>query len=69
MIANDYIIDVQHEALGEVKVRGLPVALSKTPGVVNPVAPEFGQHTEEVLIDIAGYTWEEIADLKDKEVI
>ncbi len=69
VIANDYIIDVQHEALGEVKVRGLPVALSKTPGAVNPVAPEFGQHTEEVLIDVAGYTWEEIAELRDKEVI
>ncbi len=69
VIANQYLVDVEHDTLGEIKVRGLPVALSKTPGTVRPVAPEFGQHTEEVLIDVAGYTWEDIAELREKEVI
>jgi len=32
-------------------------------------APEFGEHTEQVLQEIGGYTWEEIAQLKEKEVI
>jgi crotonobetainyl-CoA:carnitine CoA-transferase CaiB-like acyl-CoA transferase len=32
-------------------------------------APEFGQHTEEVLIEMGGYTWEEIAEFREKEVI
>ena len=31
-------------------------------------APELGQHTEEVLIDL-GYTWEDIDRLKTAEVI
>ena len=69
VIANGYIIDCNHEALGPVKVVGIPVILSKTPGVVNPAAPEFGQHTEEVLIEIGGYNWEEVAQLKEEEVI
>jgi crotonobetainyl-CoA:carnitine CoA-transferase CaiB-like acyl-CoA transferase len=31
-------------------------------------APELGQHTEEVLLEL-GYTWENIIELKDAEVI
>jgi len=69
VIANDYIIDYDHETLGKVKVRGIPVELSETPGKVIAEAPEFGQHTEEVLIEMGGYTWEDIAALREKEVI
>lgn len=69
VIANNYITDYEHEVLGPVRVRGLPVELSKTPGEVRAEAPEFGQHTEEVLMEIGGYTWEEIAELREKEVI
>jgi crotonobetainyl-CoA:carnitine CoA-transferase CaiB-like acyl-CoA transferase len=69
VIANDYIIDCQHESLGKVKVLGIPIELSETPGKVNPEAPEFGQHTEEVLMELGGYTWEEIGELRSKEAI
>jgi CoA:oxalate CoA-transferase len=69
VIANDYIIDCNHEVLGPVKVVGIPIQLSKTPGAVKCEAPEFGQHTEEVLIEIGGYSWDEIAQLKDEEII
>jgi CoA:oxalate CoA-transferase len=69
VIANDYIIDYRHEVLGPVKVVGLPVCLSETPGKVNAEAPEFGQHTEEVLMEMGGYTWDEITELKQKEAI
>lgn len=67
--ANDYIIECNHEVLGPVKVVGIPIQLSKTPGVVKCEAPEFGQHTEEVLIEIGGYSWEEVGQLRDEEVI
>jgi CoA:oxalate CoA-transferase len=69
VVANKYIIDYQHEVLGPVKVVGLPVALSETPGKINAEAPEYGQHTEEVLMELGGYTWEEIAELRRKEAI
>jgi len=69
ILANNYIIDRHHDVLGPVKVVGLPIQLSKTPGEVNCTAPELGQHTEEVLIDVGGYTWEEIAQLREEEVI
>ena len=39
-----------------------PVQLSKTPARIRGLAPELGQHTEEVLLE-AGYSWEEIEAL------
>jgi CoA:oxalate CoA-transferase len=48
---------------------GMPVHFSKTPGDPRAAAPEFGEHTEQVLIDMLGYSWEDIGKLKEEEVI
>jgi len=69
MAANDYIVDFEHPAHGQVKLVGIPINLSKTPGDIRMPAPEFGQHTEEVLMEIGGYSWEDIARLREEEVI
>ena len=70
VIANDYIVDFDHEILGKMKYVGLPIKLSETPAIsVRSRAPMLGEHTEEVLIDLLGYSWEDIARLKDMEVI
>jgi len=69
VLANEYIIDFEHPAWGNVKWPGLPVQFSKTPGDPRKWAPEFGEHSEQVLIDILGYTWDDITKLKDAEVI
>ncbi|MDP6100128.1 MAG: CoA transferase [Dehalococcoidia bacterium] len=66
---NDYIIDYDHPVLGKVKELGFPVRLTETPARVSSCAPAHGQHTEEVLLDIAGYSWNEIGELKDEGVI
>ncbi|MFC1533702.1 CaiB/BaiF CoA transferase family protein [Thermodesulfobacteriota bacterium] len=68
VIANDYIIDYDHPVLGDVKVVNFPVQFSKTPAKIKSPAPECGQHTEEVLLEF-GYSWEQITELKDQEVI
>jgi crotonobetainyl-CoA:carnitine CoA-transferase CaiB-like acyl-CoA transferase len=67
--ANEYLIEFNHRVLGPIKVMGIPVQFSKTPGAISREAPEFGEHTEEVLIEVGGYSWEDIAALKDKEAI
>ena len=69
VLANDYIIDYDHPAFGKIKMVGFPVEFEKTPARVERPAPEFGQHTEEVLTQILGYSREEISRLKDEEVI
>ena len=67
--ANEYLIEFDHSVLGQMKFMGLPIQFSRTPGAARPEAPEFGQHTEEVLIEVGGYSWEEIIVLKEKEAI
>jgi crotonobetainyl-CoA:carnitine CoA-transferase CaiB-like acyl-CoA transferase len=63
------MIETEHEVLGKVKVRGSPLELSKTPAKIKVEAPELGQHTEEILTETLGYTWEEVAKLREQEVI
>jgi crotonobetainyl-CoA:carnitine CoA-transferase CaiB-like acyl-CoA transferase len=53
----------------EVMVRGLPVTLSRTPGRVHSLGPELGQHTEEILVETLGYSWERVAELKAEGAI
>jgi crotonobetainyl-CoA:carnitine CoA-transferase CaiB-like acyl-CoA transferase len=50
-------------------VRGIPVTLSKTPGAVRSLGPELGQHTEEVLVEALGYSWDQVVELKEKGAI
>jgi CoA:oxalate CoA-transferase len=47
----------------------MPVRLSETPGRVRDPAPELGQHTEEILLELLDYDWNRISDLKKREVL
>jgi crotonobetainyl-CoA:carnitine CoA-transferase CaiB-like acyl-CoA transferase len=45
-----------------------PVKFSQTPATIRSLAPEMGQHTEEILLEL-GYTWDDMAGLKKEGVI
>ena len=67
---NDYFVDAYcEEVQRDVKVRGLPIGLSKTPGSVRTLGPELGQHTEEILTETLGYTWDQVVELKEQGAI
>ena len=67
-LANQYIIQVDHPVWGKIKMLGFPWAFHETPASVRREAPELGQHTEEVLLEL-DYTWDDISKLKDEKVI
>jgi len=69
VLANKYIIEYNHPTFGPMNVLGSPVQFSKTPAKIRAEAPQFGQHTEEILREVGGYTWQEITKFKDEEVI
>lgn len=69
VLANNYIVDFDHPTIGKVKMVNVPVTFSKTPGGIRTAAPECGQHTEEVLTEICGYSWEEVAGLREAGAI
>ena len=56
----------EHSNLG--RTAGIPIRLSGTPADPVQPAPEFGRHTEEVLLAL-GYTWEQIERLNEDGVI
>jgi len=66
---NDFLTYFNHPELGEIREIGIPVKLSKTPGTIREPAPQLGQHTEAILIDLLGYTWEEVEMFRDEGVI
>jgi len=67
-LANNYVTWFDHPVLGRTKMVGFPWDLSQTPASVRREAPEFGQHTEEILLEL-GYTWDDTTKLKDEKVI
>jgi len=62
------IFDLEHPTRGRFSVIGCPVRLSDSP-VAARRAPLKGEHTEDVLRSLAGYTSEEIRQLREKQVI
>jgi crotonobetainyl-CoA:carnitine CoA-transferase CaiB-like acyl-CoA transferase len=63
--ANGYLTTVKDRDGADVSVVVPPVRFSQTPARVGAVLPELGEHTEEVLLEI-GYTWDDIARLRDQ---
>jgi len=65
---NNYFVPLDHPTYGRIEVVASPINLSETPATIRTPGPEFGQHTEEVLLEL-GYTWENIALLKEQGII
>ncbi len=67
-LANGYITEMSHPELGTIRVVGNPVRLSETPLDATRAPPELGQHSEEILLE-AGFSWEEIARLRESDAL
>ena len=67
--ARENIVEVGHPRLGKVKIPGVVPKFSETPGSISQIAPDLGEHTDEILKDIIGLDDERIAKLKEKKVI
>ena len=63
--ANGYLQEIETPNLGRMRVPGPPVQMTATPPRIQGAGPELGQHTEQVLL-AAGYTWDEIATLRER---
>jgi formyl-CoA transferase len=61
------VFDLDHPTRGRFSMIGSPVRLSDSP-VEARRAPLYGEHTEEVLAELAGYTADEIARMREKGV-
>ena len=67
--ANGYVVEYDHPALGNLTLLGMPIKLSATPGEPRGHAPELGEHTELLLTEMLGYSWDDVARLREANVI
>jgi len=66
--AREMIAGVEHPAIGSLRLLGVPVKLSETPGSVRTAPPTLGQHTDAVLREL-GKSADEIQQLRTARVI
>lgn len=69
VIARDMVQTVNHKVAGDVKMPGVAIKLSETPGMIETAAPLLGEHNEEILKAYLNMSDEDINSLKEKGVI
>lgn len=67
--AREMIVELEHPVAGHMRVPGVPIKMSETPGSVDTPAPLLGQHTEELLHELLGLTKEQVDELRAKNVV
>jgi crotonobetainyl-CoA:carnitine CoA-transferase CaiB-like acyl-CoA transferase len=68
VLARNMVAAVEHATAGTLKVLGVPIKLSETPGSVRTAPPTLGQHTAAILREL-GVDEREIGRLRQQGVI
>jgi crotonobetainyl-CoA:carnitine CoA-transferase CaiB-like acyl-CoA transferase len=69
LMARNAIIEVEQTISGKVKVPGSLFKMSKTPGRIDYPAPFLGEHNQEILSGLLGYSEEDVRQLSDEGII
>lgn len=68
-VEREMFIEVEHPVIGKMKVNGNPVKLMDMMPRINGPAPTLGQHNDEILGGMLGYSQEELRELKRNNII
>jgi len=69
LAAREMIAQLEHAAAGPLKLLGIPVKLSDTPGAVRTPPPRLGEHTDAVLQGDLGMSAADITRLRTSNVV
>jgi len=67
--AREMVVELPHEKLGKIPVAGVPYKLSASPGTLEHLGPNLGQHNDEIYRGMLGLSAEEIGQLQADGVI
>ncbi len=65
----DMIAEVPHPTIGTLRLTGIPIKYSETPATIRLHPPLLGEHTDDVLAEVLGYSSEQIETLKARGAI
>jgi crotonobetainyl-CoA:carnitine CoA-transferase CaiB-like acyl-CoA transferase len=69
VVARGLITSVEHPTIGTLRLTNVPLEMSGTPASVRTAPPLLGQHTDEILGDLAGLGTERLAQLHTEGTI
>jgi formyl-CoA transferase/CoA:oxalate CoA-transferase len=69
VVARDMVVPLEHPTAGPIRVTGVPVRLSETPGSVRRPPPRLGEHTFAALSELLGLDEKTFAELEREGVV
>src|SRR5712692_7762282 len=67
--AREMFVELPHPVHGPVKITGTPLKMSETPGRVRSLAPDPGEHNEDVFVGLLGYSKDDLSRWREEGVI
>ena len=69
LTAREMVADLNHDTIGVLRLLGIPVKLTDTPGSVRTAPPTLGQHTDVILRMDLGLATAEVARLRTEGIV
>jgi crotonobetainyl-CoA:carnitine CoA-transferase CaiB-like acyl-CoA transferase len=69
VLHNDMVMEIEHPQAGNLKLVGIPVKLSDTPGQLKTPPPLLGQHNTEIFTELLGRSPEQLSALQRRGVV
>jgi len=69
VLHRDMVAEIPHPTIGSLRLAGIPIKYSETPGKIRLHPPLLGEHTDEILTDVLDRSPTEIDTLKEKGVV
>jgi crotonobetainyl-CoA:carnitine CoA-transferase CaiB-like acyl-CoA transferase len=63
------VVEMEHKKCGRIRVTGIPIKLSDTPGFLTLPPPTLGEHNFDILSGLLGYSEVEIEALRSQGAI
>ena len=68
-LAREMVVELAHPKAGPIRVTGVPIKLSDTPGAVDRPPPVLGEHTSEILREWLGMNDAQLDKLREEDVL